>query len=232
MESQNSSNVSANFEDEYYLLSPSDITNYPLIYENCRQFTCSYEKYKDCEKVPDCPALYRKKERIDNPEPFILNFITDFTKKEVIYADCYMGLSISGSSFVVSPKLYDILHTLNIAGIQFIPVILLEGHEVKYTDFWYVHTYNFLPVLSVKNSRFQSTDKTKIRNNLLKIRFNSKKLSSIKLENRLIFRFPMQRSYFIFHVSIVDKIKTINPVGFDFVQISKINFPNTDATFI
>jgi len=209
-----------NFEDEYYLLCPSDIKNYPLIYEDCRRYSCSYDQYQDCKKVPDCPALYMKKEKIDNPQPFILDFVTDFTKKEVIYADCYMALSISGSSFVVSPKLYDILYGLHIEGIQFIPVTLLEDGVTKYAGFRYVHTYNILPVLSVRNSRYQVYHGKKISNNLMKIKFNSKKLGAIRLENRLIFKFPLSRSYFIFHVSIVEKIMSADSTGIHFFRIS------------
>jgi hypothetical protein len=232
MASVDNGNVPVIFEDEYYLLSSSDLLEYPLIYEDCHQYPCSRDQYDDCEKVPDCPAWYMEKEKVKNPQPFVLNFITDFTKKKVKYADCYFPFSISGNSFVVSPKLYDILQSQKIAGIQFIPVILLEGHEVKYTDFRYVHIYNILPVLSEKNSRCQVIDRVKVSNNLLQIKFASNKMAKIKLENRLIFKFPLKRSYYIFHTSIVEKINSINPVGLDFIQISQINLPNTDATFI
>jgi hypothetical protein len=221
-----------NFEDEYYLLYPSDHKNYPLIYEDCRKLTCSYEKYEDCQKVPDCPAYFRIKEKIENPQPFIMDFYTAFTEKKAIYADCYMAQSLSGSSFVVSPKLYAILHGLNIEGIQFIPVILMEDNKIKYADFMYVHTYNFLSVLSVKNSRFQVFHRALSSNNLLEIKFNAKKLGKILLENRLIFRFPLLRSYFIFHVSVVEKIMSANPIGFQFIKISDINMPNTNGIFI
>jgi hypothetical protein len=221
-----------NFEDEYYLLYPSDIKTYPLIFEDCHRVTCSYEKYQNCGKVPDCPAYYMKKGKIENPQPFVLDFFTAFTKKPVEYADCYMAMSLSGSSFVVSPKLHTILHGLNIEGIQFIPVTLMEDNEVKFTDFIYVHTYNFLSVLSVSKSRYQKLNRVKNRNNLLEIKFDNKKLGKINLENRLIFRFPLQRSYFIFHVSVVEKIISANPTGFQFIKISDVNMPDTGGIFI
>jgi len=220
------------FENEYYLLYPSDISEYPLIYEDCHRVTCSRDNYKNCDTVPDCPAYCKKKVKVENPRPLIFDFFTDFAKKPVIYADCYMALSLSGSSFVVSPKLYTILHGMEIKGIQFIPATLLEYNEVKYTDFWYVHTYNFLPVLSVKNSRYQEHNGNKIRNNLLEIKFSNKKLGKIDLDNRLIFRFPMERSYFIFHVSVVEKITAVNPTGIQFIKISDIDMPNTEGIFI
>ena len=220
------------FEDEYYLLYPSDHKNYPLVYEDCRKLTCSYEKYEDCGKVPDCPAYFHRKEKIENPQPFIMDFYTAFTEKKVIYADCYMAQSLSRSSFVVSPKLYAILHGLNIEGIQFIPVILMEDSKIKYADFMYVHTHNFLSVLSAKKSRFQVFQRALSRNNLLRIRFSSKKLGNINLENRLIFRLPLLRSYFIFHISVVEKILSVDPVGFQFIKIRDINYPNTNGIFI
>jgi len=148
------------------------------------------------------------------------------------YADCYMAMSLSGSSFVVSPKLYPILYSLNIEGIQFIPVTLMEDNEVKYTGFIYIHTYNFLPVLSVKKSRYQEHNGIKNRNNLLEIKFNNKKLCKINLENRLIFRLPLDRGYFIFHVSVAEKIMSVNPIGIQLIKISDINYPNTDGIFI
>ena len=88
MKGQNKSKLSSSFEDEYYLLYPSDIKNYPLIFEDCHRYTCSYDQYRECEKVPDCPALYMKKEKIENPQPFVLDFFTVLTKKSVGYADC------------------------------------------------------------------------------------------------------------------------------------------------
>jgi len=220
------------FEDEYFLLYPSDIENYPLIYEDCHRVTCSRANYKKCEDVSDCPAYYRKTEKIENPQPFILDFFTSLTKKKVIYADCYLALSISRSSFVVSPKLYAILRDMDIYGIQFIPVTLLEDNIVKYTDFIYVHTYNFLPVLSLKDSRYQTYHGMVNRNNLLRIRFNNKKLGKTILGNRLIFRLPLERSYFIFHVSVVNKIMSASPIGFRFIKIRDIDYPNTEKVFI
>lgn len=208
------------YENEYYLLCPSDIKKYPLIYEDCRRLTCSYDKYKKCEDVPDCPAYFVKKEKVENPAPFVLDFMKDFSKIDVLYADCYMAFSLFKSSFVVSPKLYGILQEMGIYGIQFIPVTLLENNAVKYTDFQYVHTYNYLSVLSAKNSRCQEINGKRVSNNLLSIKFNNRKLGKINLENRLIFRFPMERSYFIFHVSVAEKIIAANPVGIRFIKIS------------
>jgi hypothetical protein len=208
-----------NLEKEYYLLSPSDIENYPFIYEDCSRLSCSYEQYQKCEKVPDCPAYYMKKTKIENPRPFVMDFFTVFTKKEAVYADCYMPLSLAQSSFVVSPKLYSILNNIKIEGIQYIPVTLLEDNQPKYTDFIYAHTYNYLSVLSVKKSRFQEHNGIEISNNLLEIKFNNKILSKIPLVNRLIFRFPLMRTYFIFHQSIVEKILPINPIGVQFIQL-------------
>ena len=233
MVSVDKSNKTANFEDEYYLLSPSDIRIYPLIYEDCKKQVCSIDEYDKCENVPDCPAYYIKKNKIVNPQPVEIDFLTVYCNNKVEYADCYMGLSLSGSSFVVSPKLYRILQSLGIAGIQFIPVTLVEKDEVIYTDFIYVHCFNFLPILSVKNSKYQTSEKgRKISNNLLQIKFNSKQLNKIKLENRLIFRFPLARSYFIIHISVVEKLLSVNPIGVQFVKISDIDFPDIEGILL
>jgi len=226
------SNKTVNYEDEYYLLYPSDITIYPLIYEECRRLPCSYEKYKDCEKTPDCHALYMKKRKIDNPQRTTMDFITTYTNKPVIYADCYMPLSLSGSSFVVSSKLYGILYDMHIEGIQLIPAVLLEDNNIKYIDFVYVHTFNFLPVLSFTKSRFQMSKGKRIRNNILEIGFLTSRMNKINLDNRLIFRFPINRNYFIFHFSVVDKLLAVNPVGLQFVKISEVNFPDIDGILI
>ena len=218
-------------ENEYHLLYPYDIETFPLIYEDCNRLTCSIDKYKKCELVPDCPAYYPKKEKVENPHPVILDFFTTISKRAVIYADCYMALSLSNSSFVVSPKLFNVLQNINIEGIQFVPAALLENNEEKYTDFWYIHTYNFLPVLSVKNSRYQMSNGRKISNNILEIKFNTK-LDKINLKNRLIFRFPLSRSYFIFHSSVVEKLFSVNPVGLRFIKVSEYNLPDTGKILI
>jgi hypothetical protein len=70
---------------------------------------------KSVSKSPiACFAYFKKKIEIAPPQPFILDFFTPFTKKPVIYADCYMGFSLSNSSFIVSPKLYKVLYDMNI----------------------------------------------------------------------------------------------------------------------
>jgi len=230
----NENKADYNFEDEYYLLYPSDITAYPLIYEDCHGGSaCSYKNNQPCSKVPDCPAYYMKKGVIKKPRPFVMDFLTAITGKPVIYADCYMPFSLSKSSFAVSPKLYAVLSGLNIEGVQFIPVTLLENGEVKYADFRYAHAYNFLPVLSEENSRYQeSSNGNKIRNNILQIKFNSARMKKINLENRLLFRLPLGRSYFIFHVSVAEKITAINPAGVQFIKISEMNLPDTGGFLI
>lgn len=220
------------FEEEYYLLKPTSIEDYPLVVEECKRHPfCHVKGHFYCDTEPDCPALTNKLVKINDPLPIFLDFFTDLTKKEVIYADCYVNFSLFRFSFVISPKLYNIFNSLNIVGIQLIPVILFEDSYVKYVDFWYVHIYNILPVLSFKNSRFQVIDDLMLDNNLLQIKFNSKKMKTIPLKNRLIFRFPLDRSYFIFHVSIVEKILSVNPIGFKFVKISDINLPNSNKLF-
>jgi hypothetical protein len=202
------------------------------VYEDCKKLTCSVANIDECEKVPDCPAYSAKTKEIENPAPFVMDFITDVSKKAAVYADCYLPSSLSHSSFVVSPKWYDILLPLNIPGIQFIPVCLFENNIAKYTDFWYVHTYNFLPVLSVKKSRHQVIDNVTNQNNLLEIKFNARQMNKIDLENRLIFRFPNLRNYFLFHNSVADKLISANPIGVQFIKISDYSLPNTDGIFI
>jgi len=220
------------YEKEYYLLSTSSLEDYPLAYEECRRLpACPIEPKIDCNTHPDCPAYTNKLVKIDDPLPIFVDFVTDITKKEVIYADCYMYYTLSRFTFVVSPKLYKILSGMNIEGIQLIPAILLEDNYVKYVDFFYVHIYNVLPVLSVKRSRYQERRGVKISNNLLQIKFNARRMKAIPLENRLIFRLPLDRSYFFFHVSVVEKIMSVNPVGFDFLKVSDISAPNTDKIF-
>jgi len=220
------------FEDEYYLLSPSSIEDFPLVYEDCRKLPlCPVEPKIDCDKNPDCPAYTNKLVKIENPLPIFVDFYTYLTKKEAVYADCYINFSLSRFSFVVSPKLYNILNNMNIEGIQFIPVVLLDNSFVKYYDFWYVHIYNIQPVLSVKRSRYQEINGIILTNNLLQIKFNTRKMKSIALENRLIFRFPLDRSYFMFHISVVEKIMSVNPIGFHFIKISDINMPNTNKIY-
>jgi hypothetical protein len=222
----------SNFEKEYYLLYPSDIATFPLIYEDCKKLVCSIDSYGKCEKFPACPAYYKKTKKIENPAPFVMDFFTTVSKKEAVYADCYLPLSLSQSSFAVSPKLHDILLPLNIAGIQLIPVYLLEDGTAKYTDFWYVHTYNFLPVLSVKKSRYQEVNNRAIKTNLLEIKFNSRQMNKITLENRLIFRLPLARNYFLFHSSVAEELLSADPIGIQFIKVSDYSLPNTNGIFI
>jgi len=227
--------IMGKFENEYYLLYYKSLDDYPLINEDCKRIICKYKKRRNCDNVKDCPAYTRNIKKIENPKPFILDLTymdSYFNKKKVVYADCYMDISLSPCSFVVSPKLYEVLHGIDLEGIQFIPVILMEDDEMKYNDFWYVNLYNVLDVLSVKNCKFQVFYGMLSDKNLLEIKFDSKKMKEISLEKRLIFRLSLGRSYFIFHESIVEKIMSINPVGFEFIKISDYHVTNTNQIFV
>ena len=220
------------FEEEYYLLYPSDISEYPLIYEDCNRTECPYKENPMCEDREDCPTYFAQKSKINNPAPLVMDFFTDITKKEAVYADCYFPFTLSGGSFAVSDKLYNILSGLGLEGIQFFPVTLLENNEEKYSGFRYVHIYNILPVLDEKNSKYQQIGTTKNSNNLLEIKFKTNTLKNIPLEKRLVFKFPLKRSYFIFHNSVTGKIMSVNPSGLQFVKISEYSLPNSDKIFV
>jgi len=214
--------VSYAFENEYFLLLPDDLYDYPLIYEDCHRLICNYEQYQDCDKVPDCPAYSKKKIKIENPHPFIMDFFTLITKKPVVFSDIYLPLSLSNTDFAISPKLHSVLANLNIEGIQFIPVTLMEDNQAKYTDFFYVHIFNYLDVLSVKKTVYQKVNGRKISNNISQIKFDDKKMSKIPLEKRLIFKLPSDRYYFLIHSSIAEKIISLNPIGISLLKVSNV----------
>jgi hypothetical protein len=209
------------FEDDYYLVLSSDVQKYPLIYEDCDRLSCPQPKGTECEKIPDCPAYFYQESEVENPERRIMDFINVVGQKEILYADVYMALQPSDGTFVISNKLYTILAGMDIHGVQFVPVTLMENNVEKYTDFWYVHIYNLLAVLDSRKSSFQITNGVKICNNLLKIKFDEEKMMKIDLSNRLVFKLLGKKGYFILHKSIVEEILPSNPIGVKFIKISQ-----------
>jgi hypothetical protein len=178
--------MNVNFEEDYYLLTSSDVKKYPFIYEDCDRVHCQQPKGKECDRTKNCRSYFFQENKIDNPERRIMDFFTAISKKAVTYADIYMALMPSGGTFVISNNLYNILSVMDIQGIQFIPVTLVENDVVKYTDFWYVHIYNFL---------------------------SEDEINKIDLEKRLVFKLKGKNGYFLFHKSIMEKIIVVNPVG-------------------
>jgi hypothetical protein len=215
------------FEDDYYLVLSSDVQKYPLIYEDCDRLSCPQQKSTECEKIPDCPAyFYYQEGEVENPERHILDFIPAVGQKEIIYADVYMALQPADGTFVISNNLHTILSGMDIHGVQFFPVTLMENNTEKYTDFWYVHIYNLLAVLDSRKSTFQILNGVKKCNNLLKIKLDAEKMMKIDLSDRLVFKLLGKKGYFLFHKSIVEKILTTNPIGVQFIKISEYEQKN------
>jgi hypothetical protein len=216
-----------NFEKDYYLILSADIKTYPLIYEDCDRLTCSYinRKGESCARAKDCPAFIRQKKKVNNPQKIIMDFETCISQKPVIYADYYMPMPYSLETFAVSQKLYTVLSSMEISGIQLIPVSLMENNVIKYDNFWYVHIYNNLNVLDKEKSRFFTIGNVEASRKILEIKFLTEKLNKIHLEKRLIFRLNYTPGYIIIHKSIVQKLTALNPIGVQFIKISDYQHP-------
>jgi hypothetical protein len=213
-----------NFENEYYLVFSADTTKYPIFIEDCRRLPCPQPRGKQCKPSKGCYSIFPQKKKVENTDRRIMDFITFSRKKKVVYADLYRAFLGGGGTFVISKKLHGLLSTMDIKGIQLIPVTLMEDDVEKYDDFWYVHIYNYLSVLDGEKSKFlELGNGVKVKSKFKKIKFDNEKMMKINLNKRLVFRFTGKKSYCLVHKTIAEKIMAIKPVGVSFVKVGEFN---------
>jgi hypothetical protein len=128
------------------------------------------------------------------------------------------------SDAVVSKKIYDVLASMNIYGIQLVPAVIRNNKTNDLHDnYWIIYVYNEIMCMDREKSVYtvdeddEDDEIDDIREFLLDLNI----LSEIPLEKRLIFLLGEDRSKGIYHKSVVDAIMAVNPKGIHFHPIEK-----------
>jgi len=123
----------------------------------------------------------------------------------------YIGVPDS----VVSKRIYDILHPLNIHGIQLLPsAVYLNGE--KYEGYWAIHIWNYIKCIDVEASDVEITMAGVYGGRIV---IDAKRFEKIPLKERLIFRSEEGEMLKIFHKTIVEKILAVKPTGLVFTSL-------------
>ncbi|GHV57914.1 hypothetical protein FACS1894182_08100 [Bacteroidia bacterium] len=125
---------------------------------------------------------------------------------------------------VFSKKVKDALGKhMPIKYLQLVPAIIEHG-KYKYTDFYIPNIFQSILTFDEKLSEYEEIDEDfGSWMNTEKIVLNKEILSKIPLEDRLVYTAKEDSQFRLYHQSIIDIIKSVNPVGMRFVPVEEWN---------
>ncbi len=126
----------------------------------------------------------------------------------------------SDSDSIISKKIYEVLSSMNIDGIQLLPAQIRGKNDEIYLNYWAVHIYNHIQCIDLDLSDCKISIGIRA---VEKLFLNKAILESIPLSKRLVFRLKEDISYQLFHLSVVEKIMNVKPEGIRFVNIEDWN---------
>lgn len=193
---KNKKTMNTNNEFEYYLIDRMNNSSYPLL-----------------EQDDDCTSYQHSKEYIENPE--VMEFyLGDPVPRKPKMVD-YHAMPYS----IVSEKIYNVINSLKINGLQLIPSIITGKNGELYEDYWYIHIFNRYPAMDRKKSIYSWVESIQVANPIEKLFLNTKYLETIPIEDRLIFRLQENSTKQLYHKSVVDAIMDVNPEGLKFTIV-------------
>ncbi|MHC6201992.1 imm11 family protein [Breznakiellaceae bacterium SP9] len=129
---------------------------------------------------------------------------------------------LNGGWQVFSKKIYDVLKTADIKGLQLVPAIIRSKKGEEYSDYWIANVYHEYAFLDENLSeRKGSIDSHGRWGMVLRMVLNKELIIQTPLEERLIFVTRESGSYILYHKSIVDLVLSVNPIGLKFISIEK-----------
>ncbi|GHU19152.1 hypothetical protein FACS189475_05870 [Betaproteobacteria bacterium] len=183
-------------EFDYYLVDSKDEDIYPML------------------KPDEGQSLrpFHRKKPIDNNSAVKLTF--DFKhKKKPQMGDYHDG----ASGGVFSQRMYELLTSLSISTIEFVPVEIRWNNEIE-KNYWAIHVLKSIVCLDRKNAVYKLYDEDDENDiNIEELKLDKELLNKIPLSGRLVFNMEEDGSKCLFHKSIVEAIMSINPTGIKFI---------------
>jgi len=192
-------------ESEYYLILPDQLD------EPIPDIVNDYDVDEDGIRF-----LYRKEKVAANHVVF-LTFDDD--EPELLMDTDYLEMETFG---LFSQKVRDVLEANLPEGVLQLVTSVITENGVEYKGFSIIHARNELFSFDEKLSVYSSIDEedgdwTGIK----KIALDKEKLSAIPLENRLVYVSKEHCMYTLYHKSVIDIIKSVNPIGMRFVPVEE-----------
>ncbi|NDW10793.1 hypothetical protein [Dysgonomonas sp. 520] len=154
-----------------------------------------------------------KKEPLAIDKPLPLRYGLSIPDNPVV-ADCY-----SLPQTVFSKRIVDVLSTMNIEGVQFIPAVINSDKGEQFDDYFIVHSYNWKSIFDGENSIYTLNSFTDRWDKIGRIYLDSRSIAAIPLNERLLFTTEETSRIQLYHKSLVDAIMPLNPVGVRFVPV-------------
>ena len=190
-------------EFDYYLLYASGVHNSPAII---------------LDDEMDSQEIKLGEPVANNIEVIKLKFWEPYPKEPVM-----IDFHSNGVIGCISSKIYEVLSSLEINGIQLIPATILNPrNNTIYDKYYYLHIYNLVKCLDMENSLCRVGRIGKVRS-ISKMRLNAAELEKIPLKERLVFKLEEMFTFQLFHKSVVDAIMATNPEGIRFVKVEDYN---------
>jgi len=171
---------------------------------------------KDQQNDPNGPVLQRV-QKIENDTVY-LTFGSPYQRKPemVDYLFC-------ASRAVFSNKIAKELNAKEIKGFKLIPAVIRDQDDNEYKDYWFGNVYQKYAFMDQEKSEKEAgSDPDDITWDFVdKMVIDTKLITKIPLEKRLIFAVEESTGYILYHKSIVDLIISTNPEGLIFIPIDK-----------
>jgi len=194
-----------NYDFDYYLIEKDGNYMSPSLMENDDDDddTDGFDYLYDMELAPENTTSY-------------LTFSPPFPKKpEMVDYHFFEGWQ------VYSKKIYDVLKTKEIKGLQLVPCIIHSNKGLEYKDYWIANVYQEYAFLDPDKSDREGSINAKgswaMVNSMV---LDKEKVLQVPLEERLLFVVKESCGYMLYHKTVVDLIMSVNPIGLKFIHIN------------
>lgn len=135
--------------------------------------------------------------------------ITESTHKDFVNGDFF---SLAVHVMVISERVKQALEELNLSEVQYLPAIIANKKQgVIYERYFILHPYKTIKCMHKKLSRWtRGTFDPKRASEINYLVIDNEKLGEFPLEERMLFGLWENRSYLLFHKSVVDKILEVS----------------------
>lgn len=193
-----------NNDFNYYLILEANTGRTPLLtYDDDMDENEEIGYLYDSTRVPDDTITHLSfREKIRKPD---------------MNTDCLTLVTFN----VFSKKVRDALEKhMPINCLQLVQASIEKG---EYMDFFIANVYQDLYTFDRTQCEFGDVNEGDDWEDITKIVLDKKLLSKIPLEDRLVYRSKEDSQFKLYHESIVNIIKSVNPVGMAFLNIEEWN---------
>jgi len=194
-----------NYNEEYfYLESTGD--RYPIL-----DYDDGYDG-DDTEIFDETP--------LDTTEIRIISFQDPIPRKPLL-ADFHF---LSKNAPVISERLKEVLESLKLKDVQFLPAIVRDNKDNDHEGFFIIHIYNMIRCMDKDKSEWRPSPwNSENAIGIEKLVLENEVLDKIALENRLVFGLSELNTHALYHRSVIEKILEIEPTGLTVYRLSKYN---------